>query len=290
MGYGPGPGMVMSASVPLRMVELSTTRPVRLPWVLRGLGSFAFETFLSELDAPRHRATSKLWGMAVQWNPHPRLALGFQRGVMFGTDGYPGSLKDFLLMSLMLKNGRENNVLSATFRYRVPAESWLPLTAYGEWATDDGDGGYLWVPGLRFGMELPAVPFLPLLSVGAEYSFIGTIAVRHFPWYGHSRERGGWVSEDRPLGHPLGGNGRELRAYASLPLFGAALGFDVSVFRRQRFYDNLYSPMREGVSLGGNAALRWKPLRNLELSVAGEREDGDRWSNTIASGRMGLVF
>ncbi|MFL5261644.1 MAG: capsule assembly Wzi family protein, partial [Anaeromyxobacteraceae bacterium] len=140
VGYGPNDfgAVVASGAPPIDRVELMTTVPFRLPWLLSHLGDFTLDTAVARFSEPRHPYTPFLWQFDLQWRPHPRLTLGAVRGVMFGGaiwEGIPTSQVPLALLGI--KNYKENNVYSGTIDYRLPMESLLPLTAKIEWGTDD---------------------------------------------------------------------------------------------------------------------------------------------------------
>ncbi|HEU0055357.1 MAG TPA: capsule assembly Wzi family protein, partial [Longimicrobium sp.] len=70
-GYGGAGGVVLS-STPMPRVELQTSRPVRLPWVLSRLGDASFHTFVSRMDEARHPGDPWMWGARASFQPHPR--------------------------------------------------------------------------------------------------------------------------------------------------------------------------------------------------------------------------
>ena len=96
-------------------------------------------------------------------------------------------------------------------RWRVPSETLLPLTLYGEWGADDGAGAADEQPALLAGATVPAVPGAPMLSVGAEYANLAKCC-SHGSWYFHSEFGGEWARE--PPSEGLGDHGNRFRARA----------------------------------------------------------------------------
>ena len=92
-GYGATGGIVLSDPDPLPRAELRTTRPVRLPSILRVLGPTTFDLFAGPVnDAARHPTDPSLWGMRVAIQPHPRVTLALNRASIFGGEGRPATL------------------------------------------------------------------------------------------------------------------------------------------------------------------------------------------------------
>ncbi len=273
-----GTGLLFSGRAPIHRVELQTTRAVRIPGALSFLGAVSAQAFYGFLNEPRHGSSARLFGTVLHWQPHPRLTLSAHRATMLGAEGTEQlGLIDTLRMIALERNGDENNLVSGVVRLRLPTESLVPLTLYGEWGTEDLAGNFLYTPGLVGGLWVPAVPGLPSLGLGFEATHIGFISRRTVKWYAHFRQRGGWFTGDVPLGHPLGGNGRELRLYGTL-LAGDRVFVDAALFARRRFRSHLQAPGREGIARGGELSASVKPLRRLELRLGANAEFGEGWT------------
>jgi hypothetical protein len=305
VGYGPaaGGGIVLSGAAALPRVEVQTTRPVTLPGILRVLGPASFHSFLTRLDERRHPGDPYLWGMRAALRPHPRLTVGVNRASIFGGDSVATPV-DFESVGKMLLGilspGFENQVVAADFRYRLPTEAVLPVTLYLEWGADDAAGAWWDVPGRVFGAYVPAVPGLEALAVGAEYTSFATLCCGNPGWYMHSALPGGWAAEGAPLGHPLGGEGREFLLYSHADLADARLRLDARAFRRDRGregYDmyphagNLYAPERAGTSTGVQAGGSWRLTRGTELRLSALREVGrGGWRSHELDLNASLIF
>jgi hypothetical protein len=282
MGYGPavGGGITLSSTGPMTRVELQTARPVRLGF----LGEASLHTFLSRFDEARQAGDPYFWGMRAALRPHPRLTLGLNRGSIFGGDSAAEATAGNVLRMLVgvLSADFENQVVSVDGRWRLPTEGALPLSVYFEWGADDGAGAWWDVPGIVAGAFAPALPGLPQVGVGAEVAYFSAECCGNGPWYTHSLFRGGWVREDVPLGHPLGGEGREVMVYTQADLFDARLRLDGRVFARRRDDEgglgrgNLFFATRRN-STGGAVDAAWRLLPRLELRARYFHERGDGW-------------
>ncbi|HKP74956.1 MAG TPA: capsule assembly Wzi family protein [Longimicrobiaceae bacterium] len=281
-GWERAGGVIFADPRPMPRVEVQTTAPVRLP--LRFLGSLSAHAFVSRLDEPRHPGDPWLWGMRLALRPQRRFTLALTRGAMFGGNVSPVTA-DRLVKSFFgaLRQHFDNQILSADVRWRVPTETFMPLTAYLEWAADDGAGAADEQPAILGGFTIPAVPGAPMLSVGAEYAHVAECC-SHGSWYIHSEFGGEWARRGRPLGHPLGGGGHEARVYADADLPGE-LTLSADAFARERGTDsfdpitpgNLFAPTRSGASHGASAQLQWRFLPAAELRARAAREQGSAW-------------
>ncbi|HEX8394344.1 MAG TPA: capsule assembly Wzi family protein [Longimicrobium sp.] len=289
VGYGPGVGgaVVLFPNTSFNRLEAQTIRPVRLPSVLRYLGPVSLHTFASRMDEPaRHPEEAWMWGARVAAQPHPRLTLGINRASIFGNEGEPITPERVLRMAAGVIRGSnfENQILSFDGRLRLPTERWLPATLYVETGADDGAGALDEVPGTVAGVFFPALPALPGVAGGAEYARFAESVLGHGPWYFNSSQRGNWARRSWPLGHPLGGEGREVSGYAQAELLNGRLRVDGRGFVRTRSAAsleafggaNLFAPVRVGRSRGGalTASMR---LRGVDLTGSWYRDAGDGW-------------
>lgn len=284
--YGAGEGVLMSGQVPLDRLQLQSRRPLRLPGRLRSAGPFGLHLFVASLDEARHPGDPWLWGGGGEWQPHPRLNLALHRAAIFGGRDSPVPLTPRSVVRMLVgvtSDGFDNQIVTGSVFYRLPTERALPIALYGEWGADDTAGAMIDSPGLLLGALLPALPGAPSAGAGAEFAFFGNrcdrcAAVRdpHY-WYRHFVYRGGWASGAHPLGHPLGGNGTELRAYL-MPEIAGAVSARADVFVRRRDAENLYGPLWAGASQGVRLRASWGPRARVGAQAYWEYESGEQWS------------
>ncbi|HEU0014321.1 MAG TPA: capsule assembly Wzi family protein, partial [Longimicrobium sp.] len=267
---------------PLARAELRTDRPLRLPSVLRHLGPLTLETFVARIDGDRHPDEAWLWGARLAGRPHPRLTLGINRASLFGTEAEPATAGRVLRMFVgVIRNSDfENQVLSFDAAWRLPTEDLVPATVYLEWGADDGAGALNEQPARIVGIRLPGAFSFPELTLGAEYTRIQACC-GHGSWYFNGTFRGNWAVRDRPLAHPLGGQGWEGMGYVEVD--GDVLRLEGRGFARSRHDDNrfvfgggnLFTPGHEGRSYGGSVEGVLRLARGVELRAGLYREDGD---------------
>jgi len=259
----------------------------RLPGPLGALGPFRFEAFGSRLHAAG--AVDDPWFLALRlWaRPHPRLWIAGTRAAAIGGRGNtPVRWTDSPALLVGLASGvhgeTENQVASLEARWRPPMGA-LPLVVYGEWAVDDFGWAFVHVPGVTTGVELPALPSLPAVSLGVERTGFAAHCCGYPLWYRHSALP--WIDRRVPLGHPLGGNGTEWLAHAGAELLDARLRLDGRAFLRERGPDNLFAPARRGRSRGGAFSAEWSVGPRLEAFGSAEVEDGRGWrASTVRAG------
>lgn len=278
-GYARSGSLVLSGREPVTRLQVQTVEPVRLPGPLRVLGLVAVHGFGGLLDEPRHPGDPYIWGATLRVQPHPRFTASIHRASIIGGDSVDTPLTARTFFRTLIGHnllGFENEVVAGELRYRLPTERFLPLTVYTEWGAEDAAGAWRDVPGRLYGVEVPAVPRLPELAVGVEYvSFAGSCCGNP-PWYRHAPHRGGWVTDERPMGHPLGGQGRQVSLLTRLDLAGSRVRLDAHGFLRRRDAENLFVPGRAGRSRGIelNGAAQLHPWLEVTVGLVAERGDG----------------
>ena len=294
-GYGRGGSVVLSPGAPLPRVEAQTTRPVRLPGFLRGVGEWSLHTFAGPVDEDRHPTEPWLWGARLALRPHPRFTLAVNRASIFGGEGRPATLRNLAGMVVgVIRSDFENQVVAGEARWRLPTDRVLPATAYLEWGADDGAGALDEQPARLAGVFFPAVSGIPQVALGAEYArFEGCCG--HGAWYHNATFPGNWARGDRTLGHPLGGAGSEAAAYAQAELLDARLRLDGRAFARERSGDatlggNLFAPLRAGRSRGGEVRAALRLGRAADLRAAFFRDAGDGWREQAFRADVAVFF
>ena len=268
------------------------TRPLKA-WVL---GPARLEFQLSKVDNVLNFNDSEFaiepWFLSgrVSIEPDPHFRFGFNRALMFGGEGnYPITFSRLFNNLIGFNTANDENAFanqigSADGRLRIPGLR-VPLTLYAEWAVDDLSGGWWDQPGLLVGVELSALPRTDI-SFGIERTEFKRHETDNAIWYQNPWFRGGWTDGGNALGHPLGGYGKEWRAYSAggLPMKGITA--ELAVYRRQRSAQNIFAPERQGRSVGVSGNVDARVNSNVRLIAVGEVEDGDDWTATRA--RIGV--
>ena len=304
IAYGPARagGIVLSGAAPLTRVQLETARPLQFVGILRVLGRATFHTAVSRMDEERHPGEPWFFSARVGVQPHPRFTVGVSRAAIFGGDSVdvPTTPRNVSRMLVgMLTGVFENQVVAMDFRWRLPTERALPVTAYLEWGAEDAAGAWRDVPARTVGAWIPALPALPQLALGAEYTRFALFCCGNPPWYSHAGQVGGWVHEQRPLGHPLGGEGWEALGYAQGELLDARLRIEGRAFLRERGdrglatpqrAANLYAPDRAGRSVGASLDASYRFGSRLEGRAQLFRDAGRGWREQRATAGVAYIF
>ncbi len=292
-GYSRSGGVVLGGEVPLDRVQIETAHPFELPGTLRALGLVSLHTFLSRFTEERHIGDPFFWGAGGSLRPHPRFTISVQRAAFIGGGHAPEPLTPYnLLLTFFGKHVGHlaNQIVAAEFRYRLPTERFLPLTAYTEWGAEDSSGAFFRTPGRIFGLFVPALPALPQLAAGIERSSFAASCCGNPPWFRHAAHAGNWVQADQTLAHPLGGQGSEWLLYGEAALLDARLNLDARLFSRHRDGENLFVPGREGRSTGFAAQAIWRAVPSMELRFFLSREAGEGWVERALQTGVRMLF
>jgi hypothetical protein len=285
-GSGRAGGIVMSGQEPITRLQVHSRQAFRLPGPLARIGAISMHGFGGWLSEPRHPGDPYVWGISGSLRPHSRVTVAVHRASIIGGDSVPtpltgrNFLRTFVGHNLL---GFENEVVSVEGRLRLPTERTLPLTVYGEWGAEDAAGAWRDVPGRMVGLYAPALPGVPGLGGGVEYASFAGSCCGNPPWYRHAPHAGGWVVDREAMGHPLGGEGREGSAYASLDLPDVGARLTARAFSRRRTGENLFVPGREGSSAGGTVGAAFRPTARLEAVLDAAVERGDGWTDRAVS-------
>jgi hypothetical protein len=90
-----GPGyhgaiLLTNNAEPFTLVRISNPHPVILPWVFKYLGPFGFTFFVTQLEKERADVPEPyLWGMRLNFKPHPSIEIGLARTALLGGQGRP---------------------------------------------------------------------------------------------------------------------------------------------------------------------------------------------------------
>lgn len=279
-GYSPRGSIVLHRIDSFDRILVQTESPFRLPSVLRIIGPIGISGFVGRLDEDRHAKEPYFWGGALSVTPHPRFTVAVHRGAMFGGAGVDVSTADLLnmLIGRVAGVGFENQVVSVQGTWRLPTETILPATLYLDWGAEDAAGAWTHVPGQVFGIHLPHIPMLDGTAVSLEFTRFAPSCCFNPEWYRHSSFPGSWASGDAPLGHPLGGHGREFALILDRYDDAARLHSQVDLFARDRFAENLYVPGRAGRSYGTTVDLSYDATEWLRGTTRLNLESGDGWT------------
>jgi hypothetical protein len=274
-------GIVLGDAVRFDGGGLETAESLRLPSFLDALGDVRLSQTVARMD--RSGDVDDPWFVATRISlaPHARLALGLNRGAIFGGEGNVGvNARRVLLMLLGFSDvsGKdsdfENQVASIDAYWRLPAA--VPVALYGEYGTEDTGLAFVHVPAFILGIEAAPRRGSPWSSALEHVRFANS--TRDYPeWYRHGALGDGWSDEGDLIGHPLGGHGRETSVGVRYDEAPRRVSAALRLFARERGDENVFAPNRTGDALGGSAAIVWFPTAAMRTELTGAVERGAGW-------------
>ncbi|NTU42039.1 MAG: capsule assembly Wzi family protein [Nitrospirales bacterium] len=218
-----GPGyhgaiLLSNNAEPFALVRLTNPQPVLLPWILENLGPFRFDFYATQLD--EHRAGPSepyLWGLRLNFKPHPYIEVGLSRTAILGGSGRSASfstwLKSFTGAGENI-NGEEAGDQKAGFDIKVnlPFEV-QPVQCYIEMEGEDQAGflPYKWA--YIAGAYLPRI--LSMERVGLRFEYANDhVAGDSNVWYTHHLYKT-YTYNGQVIGHHMGTDSRDIFAELS---------------------------------------------------------------------------
>ncbi len=214
-----GPGyhgaiLLSNNAEPLTMVKLTNPNPVLLPWVFKYLGPFRFAVFVTRLEKDRKDIPEPyLWGMRLNFKPHPYLEIGLQRTALLGGRGRSEDLKTWWrsftgkgenIAGVEAGDQRAGGDIKITLPFKLQ-----PLQLYAEAASEDEAGGLPYKWAYLTGIYLPRIFNLERITLRCEYA---TTHVEGHPnvWYRHGIYTDGYTYKGKIIGHHMGTDSKDI--------------------------------------------------------------------------------
>lgn len=207
-----GPGyhgsiLLSNNAEPLTMLRLTNPHPVLLPWIFKYLGPFRFTVFATRLEKDRNDVPEPyLWGMRLNFKPHPYLEVGLERTALLGGKGRSEDMSTWW-KSFTGKGENEPGIEAGDQRAGFDIKltlplKWQPLQLYAEAAGEDEAGGLPYKWAYLAGIYLPRVLNFERIGFRAEYA---TTHVSGSPdvWYSHNIYTSGYTYKGRIIGHHM---------------------------------------------------------------------------------------
>jgi hypothetical protein len=215
-----GPGyhgaiLLTNNAEPFTMVKIANPKPVILPWVFKYLGPFDFTCFATQLERERADvAAPYLWGMRMNFKPHPILEIGLERTALLGGRGRPTTAETWLNTVV----GRNDHVVADTGDQRAGYDLKLtlpfatqPIQVYME--ADGEDSYHQFLPrywAYLYGLYLPQVLTIERLEFRFEWAqTFDNNSVRPTSWYLNHIYTSGYTYEGTIIGHHMGTDSRD---------------------------------------------------------------------------------
>ncbi|WP_281753292.1 capsule assembly Wzi family protein [Thermodesulfovibrio yellowstonii] len=236
--WGPGyHGAILLSNnpEPMKILRITNSQPVLLPGIFKYLGLCKFTFFATRLDKERNDISEPyLWGMRLNFKPHPYIEMGFQRTALLGGKGRPEGFKTWWY-SFIGKGenlgGVEAGDQRAGFDIKLTLPfKWQPLQLYGEAAGEDEAGGLPSKWAYLMGLYLPRILNFERIGFRVEYA---NTHVPGYPnvWYRHHIYHAGYTYKGRIIGHHIGTDSRDIFLELSylIPEIGGKISFSYDI-------------------------------------------------------------
>jgi len=223
--WGPGwdGSLILSSAarpVPAIAIDRNEPTPFDVP-VLRWLGPWRLSTFMGQLESGRDYSHALLWGLRLEFRPHPTLQVAASRTAQWCGEDRPCGLDTF--WDLLVGNDNDqplaeqpgNQLGGFDVRWSWPGGR-VPLALYAQGIGED-EAGFLPSKYLGlFGVEVWGDLWGGSWRVHVEYADTACDFLASPPEFGcayaSSIYTTGYRYRGRPLGHALDGDGETLGA------------------------------------------------------------------------------
>ena len=217
--WGPGyhGAILLTNNVePFTMVRIANPNPIILPWVFKYLGPFDFTCFATQLERNRADLSSPyLWGMRMNFKPHPILEIGLERTSLLGGRGRPTTAETWLNQMI----GMNDHTVKDTGDQRAGYDLKLtlpfamqPIQVYME--ADGEDSYHQFLPrywAYLYGLYLPQALSIERLEFRLERArTFDRRAAKPTGWYLNGIYTSGYTYNGRIIGHHMGTDSQDL--------------------------------------------------------------------------------
>jgi hypothetical protein len=213
-----GPGyhgalLLSNNAEPLTMARLTNPSPVILPWIFRYLGPFRLTLFVSRLEEERAVPEPYLWGMRLDFKPHPYVEVGVERTALLGGEGYAEDIETWVKSFLFI--GRNDPGDPSDHRVGIDLKITLPfklqpVQIYGEAAAEDIGWHSGTLGAYVAGLYMPRLLSFDRASLRVEYADTYTDYKENSLWYTHHIYRSGYTYKGRIIGHQMGADSDDI--------------------------------------------------------------------------------
>ena len=198
--------LLSNNAAPLNLVRLYHPKPTVLPGVLRVLGPFQLDLFMSQLEEERVVVPKPFFqGTRFYLKPHSMLELGLTRTIILGGEGRP-SVTPSRFLDIWFGENKEgagvdlSNSIGGFDVNLIFSEARF----YMEFGGEDEAGYFPSKEAYLYGASFPEGGLLDN-DFRIEYADITDPS-----WYVHSLYQSGYTYKKRILGHHVGRGGRDL--------------------------------------------------------------------------------
>ena len=299
MWWGPGfhgALLLTDNAFPLDMVKWNNIYPFRLPFILRNIGRFNAQFFISRLEDKRAVPGAFVTGWRLDYTPWNFLKFGFGHILMHGGKGVKklGFANFWSSSSLVFSAAGggteiENHIISGDAQLFIRRiDRFLPIATgaklYTEWGAEDEAGN---IP-----INLASITGIYLTDVFKIPGFDGKIEFAKLDkiFYDHFRYASGYTRRGSIIGHHIGGDSEEMAVTA---IFNLPREYSMSTtFSHQRRglqNANVETVNELRIEFSVIDALKMYNIRGIEVDVFYEFEDIDNYNNTSNAARNHII-
>ena len=219
-----GPGyhgaiLMTNNAEPFTMVKIANPKPVILPWMFKYLGPFDLTCFATQHERDRSDVSAPyLWGMRMNFKPHPFFEIGLERTALLGGRGRPTTSETWL-NQVIGRNDHPGDSSSDTGDQRAGYDLKLtlpfaiqPLQVYME--ADGEDSYHQFLPrdwAYLYGLYLPQLLSIERLEFRLEWArTFDRRATKPTNWYLNGIYTAGYTYYGSIIGHHMGTDSQDL--------------------------------------------------------------------------------
>ena len=301
MWWGPGFNgtlLMTDNAFPLDVVRWNNIYPFRLPFILRKIGRFNAQFFVSRLEDKRTIPNAFVTGWRLDYTPWGFLKFGFGHILMHGGKGdgvkklgFSNYLSSASLVFSAAGGGEEteNHIISGDMQLFIRRiDRFLPIATgaklYTEWGGEDEAGN---IP-----IDLASITGIYLTDVFKIPGFDGKIefAKFHQIWYTHFKYGSGYTHRGNIIGHRLGGDSEEIAATGIFDFPGEhklSATFSHQKHGLTQASIEIINELRLEFTLLN--ALKAYNIYNVEIDLFYELENIDNYNNTSTEARNNIL-
>jgi len=301
MWWGPGfhgTLLLTDNAFPLDIIKWNNIYPFRLPFILRKIGRFNAQIFVSRLEEKRTIPNPWLCGWRVDYTPWDFLKFGFSHMLMFGGKGVKklGFANFWTSASLVFSAAgggteTENHIISGDVQLFIRRiDRFLPIPVatgakiYTEWGAEDEAGNVPKNLASITGLYLTDMFSVAGLDAKIEFAKLNRI------WYEHFRYASGYKRRGSLIGHRLGADSEEiaLTGIFNFPReYKMALTY--SYQRRGLNKSNIETINEFKIEFSVIDALKMYNIHGLEIDVFYEIESINNYENSLDKARNHII-
>ena len=299
MWWGPGFNgtlLMTDNAFPLDAIRWNNIYPFRLPFLLKKLGRFNAQFFVSRLEDKRTIPNAFVTGWRLDYTPIGFLKFGLGHILMHGGEGVKklGFANYWSSASLVFSAAgggteTENHIISGDMQLFIRrVDRYLPIATgiklYTEWGGEDEAGNVPTNLASIFGAYFTDVFKIPGFDGKIEFAKLNSI------WYTHFKYGSGYTHKGNYIGHQLGEDSEEI-SVASIFNFPNEYEMSVAFSHKRRGLSQANVEIINELRVKFNVtdAFKMYNIHNVELDVFYEYEDIENYNNIADAARNHII-